>query len=330
MSALERQEALLQGIVLGKDAGGAIPETKPVYTSENVDYEIRCGKHVVRREDGSFIVGKKRSKITIKFEGREDCETYLYVKGMDASFRTELDLYKDDDEELFPRKIYDRFSFPHRLKLAYRDLFKRSEDQGKFPIKVKSDSTNTQLYFRNSYDKYYLGQKDFLVNLGYQQEARTSVTLTFPERGVYRFDDLQVVCQPMDNYAAQVAALKEDVLENEKVGTNEVSGTISLDRDKILCLSIPYDKGWKAYVDGEETELFEANVMYMGIPLKAGDHTIRLVYHTYGLRTGFVLSVVGFALFGGLLLVYRRKRKPAAEVSKDADSENVDREKQEG
>ena len=66
--------------------------------------------------------------------------------------------------------------------------------------------------------------------------------------------------------------MTEDVLEDVTVGEDEVTGNISLDEDKYLVLSIPYQKGWTAYVDGEETELLRANYMYMALPLSAGEH----------------------------------------------------------
>lgn len=47
--------------------------------------------------------------------------------------------------------------------------------------------------------------------------------------------------------------------------TNTIQGNINLKKDKILCLAVPYSKGWKATVDGKEQELLQANTMYMGV-----------------------------------------------------------------
>lgn len=60
-------------------------------------------------------------------------------------------------------------------------------------------------------------------------------------------------------------ALKENVLKNIKMDTNTIQGNINLKKDKILCLAVPYSKGWKATVDGKEQELLQANTMYMGV-----------------------------------------------------------------
>ena len=64
---------------------------------------------------------------------------------------------------------------------------------------------------------------------------------------------MELYSQSMENYPDYIEQLTEDVLEDVTVGEDEVTGNISLDEDKYLVLSIPYQKGWTAYVDGEET-----------------------------------------------------------------------------
>lgn len=95
---------------------------------------------------------------------------------------------------------------------------------------------------------------------------------------------MELYSQSMENYPDYIEHLTEDVLEDVTVGEDEVTGNISLDEDKYLVLSIPYQKGGIAYVDGEETELLRANYMYMALPLSAGEHSIRLTFAIPGVR----------------------------------------------
>ena len=74
-------------------------------------------------------------------------------------------------------------------------------------------------------------------------------------------------------------------------------------------LSIPYQKGWTAYVDGKETKLEKTNLMYMGLPLKAGKHSIRLHYEQPGLKVSFMLTGIGIILFLFALMVRRWRIK---------------------
>ena len=58
-------------------------------------------------------------------------------------------------------------------------------------------------------------------------------------------------------------------------------------------------------VDGNETKLYRANGMYMGIPLVAGEHRIELRYNTPGMKAGWIIS--GAGLLVCFLLVALRK-----------------------
>lgn len=88
-----------------------------------------------------------------------------------------------------------------------------------------------------------------------------------------------------------------------------MGGTIELDSPKILCLSIPYDKGWSAKVDGEPAEVLQANTMFSAIALDAGSHHVEFVYETYGLKLGQLCTVAGFALFMGIIVVRRLRSR---------------------
>ena len=112
----------------------------------------------------------------------------------------------------------------------------------------------------------------------------------------------------MENYASQVDTLAQDTLQNLTIGTDRVTGSISLSNDKWLCLAIPYSIGWKAYVDGEAVELHQANIQYMALPLTAGQHHVELIYRTPLLKTGLCISAfTGLVLIG--MYVFSRKKE---------------------
>ena len=66
----------------------------------------------------------------------------------------------------------------------------------------------------------------------------------------------------------------------------------TLSKDKVLCIAIPYSKGWSAKVNGEPVEVLEGNGMYMALPLKAGYNEIELDYETPGIRSGIAVSLL--------------------------------------
>ncbi len=159
-------------------------------------------------------------------------------------------------------------------------------------------------------DSYNLshGEKTQLINLGYSEDGYTTCTITFPNKGVFPLEDLQIWCQPMEHYGEQVDALREETLENVETNWRGLTGEISVSKDKMMCLAIPYDEGWTAYVDGVKTDIFQANTAFMAIELEAGEHTVEFRFVPTGMTFGFALTVAGVAALVWMLVYDRRKR----------------------
>ncbi|MDR0444537.1 MAG: YfhO family protein [Treponema sp.] len=173
-------------------------------------------------------------------------------------------------------------------------------------ISIKNNKLTKTGHYQFWRNQFYFGKHDYLVNMGYSEKSQDTVTISFLDSGTYKLEDIQVYCLPMNNYPKHIEALREDVLENIVIETNRVTGDITLKEDKILLLSIPYSKGWTAKVNGQYQKLLQANTMFMALQLKPGHHSVELNYFTSGLKTGIILSVIGFTLFIGTFIVLRK------------------------
>ena len=91
--------------------------------------------------------------------------------------------------------------------------------------------------------------------------------------------------------------------------TNRITGNISLSEPKGLLISVPYSKGFRAYVDGKETELKKANTMYMALELPKGEHELRLEYRTPFLVPGICLTLAGGLCYICLVFVRMKLNK---------------------
>ena len=83
--------------------------------------------------------------------------------------------------------------------------------------------------------------------------------------------------------------------------------------DNLLFFSVPYDEGFKAYVNGEETEIEKVNIGFMAVPVKGNTVSeIEFHYTTPYLKEGMYVSIAG----AGCMLLYIiltgfiRKKKP--------------------
>lgn len=75
---------------------------------------------------------------------------------------------------------------------------------------------------------------------------------------------------------------------------------------RAVYFTVPYDAGWKAFIDDSQTEIIEANGM-MAIIVPEGEHQILFCYKTPGFREGTWISIICFAIFIAFNL-YRRGR----------------------
>lgn len=221
----------------------------------------------VEWENGILTVSKNDASIILEFQTPVKAETYLRLQGFDIN----------------------------------------NSGQSSFTVFVICDNIQKSCKVLSSSYTWYFGRENYLVNLGYSEEEHTTCAITFPKKGTYKLDDIQLLALPMDKYPEQVEALRAEPLENIVWETNKVSGTVDLSKNKILCMSIPYSKGWTAKVDGQKTKILKGNYMFMALPLSAGHHDIEFTYCTPGLKAGVAASLLSVGAL--ICLVYRERKK---------------------
>ena len=87
------------------------------------------------------------------------------------------------------------------------------------------------------------------------------------------------------------------------------AGSINTPEGGTMFTSIPYDKGWKIWVDGTAVSgrpVFDA---FQGVDLEPGEHKIRLSYEPQGLKTGAVITGVSAAAVAALAVCGWMKNK---------------------
>ena len=77
---------------------------------------------------------------------------------------------------------------------------------------------------------------------------------------------------------------------------------------KSLYFSIPYEKGWRAAVDGEDAVIEPALSVLSAVRLDPGRHTVELRYTPPGFCAGLAISLAA-VLFLGLWLILIRRQK---------------------
>lgn len=298
LSVTEKQQALLQGAVV---ENSSLPETQLSFGDKKADFTLEAGKGC-KIKDGKIIVTKKNAKISIGYRGEPKSEVYLIAKNLDFSAYSPREQVSD--------KKWNSLTEYEKNQILYEDdnwrYWKESKESA---VEVSLGSVDKTI--RIFTDKYngYSGRHNFLLNMGYKNYSAGTMTLTFSMPGEYTFDDLYLVCQPMESVEKQTEKLGKESLENVSMETNKIIGDIEVSSDKFLAFSIPYSAGFRAYVDGKKVDLIKANSMYMGIELKKGKHEIVLTYCTPYIVPGLILTATGLLLFLLIAVSYRKPKK---------------------
>jgi len=104
---------------------------------------------------------------------------------------------------------------------------------------------------------------------------------------------------------------------NDKLVINEykteyIKATINVTKDnQILYTSIPYDKGFKVYVNNKEIKPIKTLDTLLALELEKGNYEIIIKYETRGLKLGMTFSIIGIMLF--TITTIKNKRKTIKE-----------------
>ncbi len=92
--------------------------------------------------------------------------------------------------------------------------------------------------------------------------------------------------------------LSDNVLEVEEYKSGYIKGKINNDKEnEVLFLSIPWQNGWGAYVDGVKTDIMPlVNGAFIGLEIPFGEHEVILKYYDDNITIGFGIMLFGISL----------------------------------
>ena len=282
LSPLEKEQALLKTAVVDD-----VSDIKKYNISSNSNLlnNISTSKVNYELNDKHNIIKDNTIKITKKY----------------VSFKLDI------QEETVPENC--------ELYLAINNL--QFEGTKEYTVTANYNSISKSQTIRDKVTSpYYLDNPIILFNLGYRESHSGSIKVSFNVPGNYKFDSIELVAVPMNNYEQSIANLKQTEFVVINYTDNSLSGKINNSEPGILQISTSFSDGWKAYVDNKETPIINVNTGFIGIPLSQGNHNIKLVYNTPYLELGTKISIAGVALIFVIIIVdivntKRRKSKKA-------------------
>lgn len=131
--------------------------------------------------------------------------------------------------------------------------------------------------------------------------------------------NIHVVRLDTEVFGETIDAIRKQGMTVTHSGDASLGGTVTAEKDGPLFLSIPYDRGWIATVDGEPAVTFPVDVddsgkdgAMLAVEIPAGEHTVLLKYRAPGQVAGILVSLLCAAIIAALVFVERRYAKKQA------------------
>ena len=170
---------------------------------------------------------------------------------------------------------------------------------------------NAELYVNGQpIGRYFDINRWDIFSLGNYQMGET-VQLTI------KLLDTTLTMQGADFYYENVATLNNyyQTLQSgfcsiKEIKSSVLEGSVNvLDDGRYLLFSIPYESGWRIYIDGKPTETVMIFNALLGVPISKGEHTIRMRYIPSGFAMGVAISSVSLLIIIGYIIFLIRKRR---------------------
>ncbi|MCX6724483.1 MAG: YfhO family protein [Candidatus Shapirobacteria bacterium] len=97
-----------------------------------------------------------------------------------------------------------------------------------------------------------------------------------------------------------------DSVEFTKYSKSEETLRINAGSDKILFISETFYPGWKAFLDGKEIKIYQADYAFKAFFVPKGEHQLKLIYDPWSFKLGGWLSLTGIIICAFLLLTRKK------------------------
>ena len=180
-----------------------------------------------------------------------------------------------------------------RFKMLYDN--KCSEDDSYIIINGVSNKLSCRRW------KYHNNNYNFEYSL-----SGDTLEITFSE-GKFRLTGFDMALYDYNDLISINDEISPFVIDRDKTKGDVIEGNINVKDDGYFKLSIPYDKGFEIYVDGEKTNYEVVNKSFIGFDINEGSHNIKIVYTSPLFKEGLVISCIGLVLFVGTVVYYRKR-----------------------
>ena len=154
-----------------------------------------------------------------------------------------------------------------------------------------------KLYHNNKYHNAYIYLFENYIDRAFFVDSlvfsENDEILDYVKNSKKSFTQESFINADLDQYSFD----KQRSVDFIKNSPNKIELESRSDNPQFLVLSeIYYPKGWKAYINGNITEIFQVNSVLRGVYLPAGRNNISFVFNPIDVKIGSMLSIISIML----------------------------------
>ena len=160
------------------------------------------------------------------------------------------------------------------------------------------------------YAFYPVQSKPVLLSVAKNQKGHPQTLQIIVKADGFEFSKLSLYSLNTTHLNERLEQTKAQELKLETFSATQFSGTMDVFEDSTVLTTIPYSKGWKVWVDGQEVETYKILDSLLGFTISKGSHHIEYRYTTPFLLEGSLVSIASLLLLS--LILYKRKKTDAS------------------
>lgn len=232
-----------------------------------------------------------------------------------SSYLSGYDHYKyaknSDDRDAI---VYYTFTAPNDQELFF---YLPSDYQRELNIKVNGKNKGS----------FYGGDTDCIISFGsFEEDQQINLSLTLTGTDMYvknGYDCLYYIDWAV--FEDAMARLSKTQYQITDYTERSFKGTINASKDdQTILTTIPYDAGWRVYVDGERVDTFESLEALVSFKIDSGEHTVKISYMPTPFVLGLAVTIGSIILFAFLVFIQNKLIIKKVAVDEPCEQEPAD------
>lgn len=306
-------------------------------SSYNLEYNDKSGNVILYKNNYPLSLGFMMNERILELPDRDATNPFEYQNEV-------IRLATDSSSNIFTAQPVSLVSYDNMetTKTAYGSYTFRVTDNTKSASAKYSYSglANSYLYgyARNgSFESLTVKSDGITVDtpsvkdypivfpMGNGQEGSTAtVEFTISDKKETGSYTLMTYALKTEAFESAYEKLADEQLNITEFSDTKIKGNINVLEKGVLYLSIPYEKGWSVYIDGEKAETFRVLDSMLGVNADVGEHEILLKYCPEGFLLGLAISGSALLLFILLMFIDKKINRKSEELKSDEESQSND------